>query len=421
MDLFFVETSVFRGGYAVVSDTLRFAAFPSLADDTLAFVPYPIADVFGGKPEALPPSMHAAVMRNRDALRDLIRRWIAAFPASPDAHEALTLVLETNGDLAEGRSPVGSALTAARRARALSHDVDQGLRLASTEVRLLVKLGQFERAHALADSVLGAAPSQPEPAEARRFASLAALIGRVYRTAQLLRISAAVDTPTTWDGQALVDAPLAVKAVALELLAYAALGGPVDSLRALKTRVDQSVSSWAGPATRERLRLAVLRVPVELAFAQLGLTDVHRQDAVGGYLIERQWALAHGDTAVVRADIARIAALRGQLRPGDVPIDGTFNEAVLLLQIGDTAAASQLLDLSLEALPTLGTYLLEETPQAAALVRAMALRAELASRAGEQATARRWARVVITLWAMGDPPLEPVLRRMRKLVGEPQR
>jgi eukaryotic-like serine/threonine-protein kinase len=421
MRLFFTESNVFRAGYAVGADTLRFGAFPSLDHDTLAFVPYPITRVFDGTPEANPPSKQTAVERNRAMLRDIMRTWLDAFPGSSDAHEAMALVLETTGELDIRPSPKQSALTAVRRARALSPDPEQASRLAVTEVRLLVKLEQFERARDLADSVLAAALPEPEPLQARHFAGLAALTGRVYRTVQLLRLSAAVDTPTTWDGQELPHAPLAVKAVALELLGYAALGGPVDSLRVLKARVDQSVSSWAGPAERDRLRLAVLHVPVALAFAQLGLTDVHRQNAVGDYLIERQWALAHGDTAAVRAGFARIAALRSTMRPGDVAVEGTHNEALLLLQIGDTGAATQLLDLSLGALPSLGTYLLEQTPQAGAVVRAMALRAELAARAGDQATARRWARAVATLWSGADAPLEPVLRRMRTLASEPHR
>jgi hypothetical protein len=95
----------------------------------------------------------------------------------------------------------------------------------------------------------------------------------------------------------------------------------------------------------------------------------------------------------------------------------SYHEALLLLQLGDTAAATRLLDQSLEALPTLGTYLLEYVPQAGALVRAMALRAELAGRAGEGPTAARWARAVVTLWADADPALQPVLQRMRPLLG----
>ena len=43
-----------RTGFAVESDTLWFGAFPSLAADTLAFVPYPIGEVTAMKAEAFP-------------------------------------------------------------------------------------------------------------------------------------------------------------------------------------------------------------------------------------------------------------------------------------------------------------------------------------------------------------------------------
>jgi tetratricopeptide (TPR) repeat protein len=421
MNLFFVETNVYRSGEAgatgAAAPALRFGAFPSLDHDTLAFLPYPIALLFGAWPAANPSSTPRAVERNRQGLREIIQRWIDAFPASADAFEALALVLETSGELTRDGPPRGSALAAARRARELTHDAQQESRLAFVEIRLLAKLEQFTRARALADSILAAAPAAPDPAAAHRLAGLAALTGRVYRTADLLALSAPVDTPVTWDGQPLFDAPVPVKESALALLGYAALGGPVDSLRALKARVDRRVASWAGRTTRERLRLAVLHVPLGFAFPELGLTDVHRADAGGDYLLELQWAVTHGDTARVHAELARLADLRSAGRPGDVSVDGTYHEAVLLLQIGDTAAATQLLDLSLQALPTLGTYLLDQVPQAAALVRAMALRADLAARAGDRTTAAHWARSVLEVWANADAPLGPTLASMRAITA----
>jgi hypothetical protein len=105
------------------------------------------------------------------------------------------------------------------------------------------------------------------------------------------------------------------------------------------------------------------------------------------------------------------------IRPGDVSFDGTYHEAWLLLAIGDTAEATHLLDLSLEALPTLGTDLIDQLPQVATFVRGMALRAELANRAGDPTTAKRWARNVLLLWSGADPELQPTVGTMRELVG----
>jgi hypothetical protein len=103
--------------------------------------------------------------------------------------------------------------------------------------------------------------------------------------------------------------------------------------------------------------------------------------------------------------------------PGSVAADATFVEAWLMTQLGDSTAAAAFLDLTLSALPTQRTALLTETPQAAGLVRAMALRAELADAAGDAATARRWGEAVSTLWRDAEPSLHPLVQRMRSLAG----
>jgi hypothetical protein len=416
-ELFFAEPHLYRSGSAPAADTMRFGAFPSLDHDTLAFVPWPIADFFSARGGSRPATTQVAIAHNRDAMRKTILSWIAAFPASADAHEALGLVLETLGEIDPGPSVERSALAAVQHARSLTHDPEQTLRLAVSETRLLFKLERFAEAAALADSVLAAAPPGVMAVDARRLAGLAVLTGRAYAAARLLRLSAPIDTPTTWDGADVPEAPIPVKQVGLELMAYASLGAPAESLRALKARVDQRARSWVGPVNRERLRLAVLHIPMGLAYESIGLTDVHRADAGGDYVLELQWAMAHGDTAAARSQLARQAGLRTRSRAGDVAINGTYGEAGVLLQLGDTAAAITLLDLSLQALPTLGTYLFEQPEQVGCAVRAMALRAKLASRAGDDAAAAHWARAVTTLWAHADPPLETVMHQMRALAG----
>ncbi|MGE5803704.1 MAG: protein kinase domain-containing protein [Gemmatimonadota bacterium] len=417
MRLFFAETFWYRAGYAPRQDTLHFGAFPSLDHDTLAFVPWLVADFFSAKGGSRPPTREAAVAHNREELRGLILRWIAAFPTSANAHEALSLMLETTGELDIGPTPEHSALASIRRARSLTTDPEQALRTAVAEARLLFKLERFADATGLADSVLAAAPKEPTAIAARRLAGLGLLTGRVYQAAQVLPRSAPLDTPVTWDGTDVPDAPMPVKQAALELMAYAAVGQPAESLRAGKRRVDQRVASWAGPVSREQLRLAVLHVPMGLAFETIGISDIHRRDAGGDYVIELQWATAHGDTAAARAELARQASLRTRARAGEPAINGTYAEAGVLLQLRDTAAAVAALDLSLQALPTLGTYLLEQPEQIGCAIRAMVLRAELAARAGDRATAARWGGAVATMWIHADAPLRATVARMRQLTN----
>ena len=143
---------------------------------------------------------------------------------------------------------------------------------------------------------------------------------------------------------------------------------------------------------------------------------MHRPKAGGNYRLAMQWALARGDTAAVRAQFRNLREVQRDLRPGDVAFDGTYHQAWLLLAIGDTAEAIHLLDLTLEALPTIGTDLIDQLPEVTTLVRGMALRAELASKAGDMTTARRWAQHVVQLWSGADIELQPVVTKLRGVV-----
>lgn len=145
---------------------------------------------------------------------------------------------------------------------------------------------------------------------------------------------------------------------------------------------------------------------------------MHRAKAGGNYRLEMQWELARGDTAALRKHFSKIREVQRNIRPGDVAFDGTYHTAWLLLAVGDTIEATQLLDLSLEALPTLGTDLIDQLPEVATLVRGMALRAELAARAGDSASSRRWSKHVVLLWSNADAELQPTVKRMQRLLEE---
>ena len=63
---------------------------------------------------------------------------------------------------------------------------------------------------------------------------------------------------------------------------------------------------------------------------------------------------------------------------------------------------------------TLGPYLLRELPQAAGLVRTMALRADLAAAMGDGRTAAVWANGVLDLWHEPETSeLQSLIERMR--------
>jgi tRNA A-37 threonylcarbamoyl transferase component Bud32/tetratricopeptide (TPR) repeat protein len=412
--IFFTEPNQFRGGFALTPDTQWYAAFPGLDHDTLAFVPYRWSDVLAGKPEATPATTAAAVAHNRAVLRDITTEWVRAFPNSPEANEALALVLESAGDLAEQRHSEQSALGSVRRARAAATPVDR-LRLAVIEVRLLLKLEDFGAARGLADSMLDASPD-PDPGAAEQLAGLAALTGRAHRTAQLLA-RAAPDLTVESDGRHVVVRPLSLARAAFALHGYAALGAPAESVTTLARRVNLLIDASIEPQRRDAMRYAIFDHPTEWSLPLL-----HAQPPRRGTPGERSrrlvWALERRDTLTIRATLDTVHEARSDVRPGDVAISGTYLEARVLLAIGDTGAATDLIRRPLEAMATLGTGLLDNVDQAAALVRAMALRADLATHAGDSVTARRWAAPVVELWSKADDStLQATRERMRRIAG----
>jgi hypothetical protein len=124
--------------------------------------------------------------------------------------------------------------------------------------------------------------------------------------------------------------------------------------------------------------------------------------------------LASGDTAGVRRQLALVRRVN-QGRQTGTAIDRNLRRARLALAVGDTAYALDELDPVVRALPTLGPFLLDQVTQAGALVRALALRAELAAERSDHETASRYSEAVLSLWANPDKALEPTIRRMKML------
>jgi len=409
-DLFYVEGHHARGGYALAPDTIRFAARPALLGDTLAFIPNDLAAFLSAAPGTDPPSWPDALAHNRATLREITLTWLRAFPEDANALETHARALETLGELT-GAAPERSALEAIRAARREAGDSLSQVRRAVSEVRILVKLERFAEARALGDSLLDAWPG-PDPTMARRLAGLAALNGRINRAAALLA-GAADDAPfTTPEGEE-VTLPEPVAAPARALVAYAAAGAPAESLSAFERRVTTLVGTWVAPARQPAARRAALHLAAALSFPQMGIRDAHRGPAGGNYLLSIQSALSRGDAAAVRRGIAAVDRARGGQAAGDVSIQHVYHEAWLLAAVGDTAGAISRLDRSLGALASLGSGLVSEVPQAAGLVRAMALRAELAAAMGDQRVATRWARGVLALWRDADPDVGAVVSRMK--------
>jgi hypothetical protein len=131
-----------------------------------------------------------------------------------------------------------------------------------------------------------------------------------------------------------------------------------------------------------------------------------------------QQALAKGDTAKVRTMLAAFATDARTQRPGDISPDVGYQVAWLRVATGDSSGAAAQLDRTLGGLASMAGSSLREPASAAASVRAMVLRADLASERGEREQQQQWSRAVVDLWTTADPPLQNVVARMRTLAQQ---
>ena len=407
-----VEPFQLRAGRRSEDTTRMWGAFASLDHDTLAFVPWPLDSIRAGSAAVLPSGLNEAVARNRQRLLRVVKNWVRVFPDSSDGYQALALALELTGALDGSGDVERSALAAARRARSTARETGDSVRNGAAEVRVLVKLGRFDEAQRLGMALLRAW-NAPGPEAADELDGLAALVGRPRLAAQLT--ARAAMRPAALGGFP-ANFPASITQTRRALDAYAALGVPADSVSTLAERLSQLLEVGVPPAVARQYRCFEEAVSLGRAFPQLKRVTQDPRCRMGAPMLEMQWALVNHDSAGVRRAFERGRSMRRMALPGDIALDHVFHEAWVLVQVGDTATARESLDRSLAALSALRTSVSREPAQAGGLVRAMALRAELAAAAGDRATARRWAEPVMILWRDADPELRPTTGRMRQLV-----
>jgi len=407
-----------RQGHSEGAERQEFGAYPSLSGDTLVFTPYPLNARTGAGDPRVRASKARALERNRRLLRQLYQSWAANAPPTVEAHAALASLLESLDEIGGQDPDELSALSQIRRARRLAPDSDARLLLARTELRLLVKAGAWKDASAFADSVFAANP-RLDADSASALAGAAALTGRIALLSSILRTRGSAPTfALTMPNGIPLPVPPALEQDAASIFAYALTGACVDSLRGYRQRVDRQLASYIPePGQRAIARGVLLRRPLAVAMPCVGAASLLGIDASTDRMVRMEQAFAIHDVPAFRAIYDSLTAARALNRPGDAPMDYVYVESWMLAALGDTAAATTHLDQPLEALPTLGTYVMEYPAHSAALVRAMGLRAELAAAAGDRATAARWAKAVATLWAKADPELQPYVTKMCALAG----
>ena len=402
--LLWVRTDRVRGGEAAPPDTGVFSAFPSWAGDTLAFIPYREREFLAGRAIVGASSTQEAIRRQRRLLFELATEWRSTSPGSLGAREAVAASLGILGN--------PSAPDSMHAARALATTLEDRIRLGVTEALMLV-LGaapedtKVSAAKRLVDSLLATAGQTRNRSDPWDLATIAALTGRASLAAGFARL------PSPRTAFAL---PPALASDALALLAFGALGGPLDSLVSLERRVAQGIASGIDPNGRVAARMEWLARPATSAFFDYPFPSLRELGGFGDYLVEAQLALQRGDTVAVRQQLADAAAGREWMQPSDVSLETLHPEAQLLSAIGQATDAAARLDGALAGLRTMSLDLIRSPVGAGLLVRSMALRAELASGAGDHATAARWAAPVMILWSDADSSLQQVTRRMRQFV-----
>ena len=402
--LLFTNPMQFKRGFIVRgNDTTIMGAFPALVADTLAFTPYTMAQLFEFD-QVRPPTLEAAVARNRTILQGITQSWTRAFPRSADATEAHGRSLELVGALTSPASD--NARRRFMRARALTTDADQRTRLAVAEVRVLLKSRDFAAAGRLADSIAAATPAADADHPGAR-AAMAALGGR-FRLAADLSAQGAADYTLYLPSGRLLRPPLAVGAAAMRVEIYAAFGASSDTLRALSDQLRREIERWLPPADRAEPTRVVLENVAALGFEQLGPGAYHDSSTL--------W-LAGVQRMALRGDRRALTASLDSLVTDDLAnARSVFHGARMALRVGDSARATAALDNFIAGLPADGDHLLVDPTEVAPITRILALRAQLAQ-GRDAARARQMAAAVLALWRRPDPELADVLRDMRQING----
>ena len=407
-------TNRVRLGYSARGDTIAYGGLPYLDHDTLAFAPYSLAELAAGTHDPPPARVQDAVTRNRDILQRVAEDWVRRSPNNAAAYDSLAGWMEvSNRNAVIGQREV-STLDVVRRARSLSRDTAQLLRLSIADVRLLLKEGRLAEARSEADSILRRIPTRGEVAQG--VPGLAALLGHVEEAAALYSRVPNERLIRVRGGQAIGVAPQ-VAASAARLLVYAAFNTESDSVRRIAARTLALIDSYYSDSLMAaEVRATLVGTALSLSYPA-GMEFLKQLSVYPDETGRAFGMLARGDTSGARQQLVFTTRINAGRQTGTA-IDRNLRRARLALMLGDTASAIQELDPPLRALPTLGPYLFDQVPQVVSLVRALALRAELASQTGDRVTAVQCASSVLTLWSRADASIQPTLVQMRTVAGK---
>jgi hypothetical protein len=391
-----ITRSRYRLGHGPPGSARAFAAFPALDGDTLAFVPYPLADIASGVAESRNATLPEALARNRETLRRVAANWVTDLPDDADAHRAYAGALAAAGVLTAARPNAPDAVSEIRLARRLARDARARLFTGAQEVRLLVAARRFGEARALADSLLvGANPRETD--EFETLAALATLRGNAQRAVAFITMPSGGGQVRLTDGR-LFTMPPTLSPVWSALEVYAAIGRPVDSIVALRDRLDSLIRRDVAQAMIPIVRTSVLMRPLTLAAPAAGAGILVDLDAGTSLIARLVHDVAAHDTAALRAGLRGVDTFRRTRDAASLSLDGALLYSWLRLVAGDTAGAERQMDTVLDQFRALADGPPTDMIGSALVVRLMRQRAEVAARRGQPGIALRWRAAGDTLW-----------------------
>ena len=413
-----LRRGILRGGEA------HFTAWPAFDNDTLAYIPYPVA-TRGAPTRVGTPSLDGVLARNLARLSALSANWVRAAAGDPYAREFRARMLEASGEL-EGDD--GGALADILMARRAGQQTDESnhdkylrdLRSGTTHVRLLVKLQRFPAARLVADSLLAlpAASALEDSAQDNADAMLISLAALTGHPARIIATESkhAADYPVRLASGAVRTLPPEVGADALKLETYAAFGVPRDSIEIITSRIGAKLEALFPPSEVANVRSSILRRPLSLATPEIGPRLASSLGESRDLFVQALRALAGNDRQTARHLADSIDALHSENAPSEITMDIVLEDAWLKSAIGDPDGAIATLDRAFGGISKAPSNLIGSSglPAAlpAALVRAMLLRSKLAAERGDRMSATRWSAAARALWGGGDPEVRALLQRI---------
>lgn len=410
----FAQSGRYRPGLS--DDSIRFAAWPSLAGDTLAFIPFEERAVFAESAGTRDASYQQALQRNRERVLTVVNRWVGLDGNNALALETLASAREANDEIVSLRrsetAPALSALAALRRARERATG-ETAIRLAATEVRLLLKSDRADAAARLADSLLFATPIDSAGAmTAGWMHSLAMLTGRAQLAIQWGRKSSEFQYRDILRPEQSVSPNLS--AAAADAATFASLGAPADSTRAALARVERALIGITAPSL-ESAQQQYVEQPLLHAWPSLGpAAALPFRASAGNRWVVMHLALARGDTVAARRSMAETDASAARTGVGESAFELALANARIWLALHDTASATRTVANAVELVRRSGDQLVRRPTATASYVRLLVLRTQLAQARGDTAQARVWGSRAWTLWRAVDPmiaeQMQPIVR-----------